>query len=158
MLGDIRKAFWMIKLKREDKNRFCFFVKDGEELLFYRYYTLNFGFTTSPFILNYILKCHIERYQPDEYIKILKNNFYVDNIHQTNNHSKELIKFYKIAIDRFQSDNFNVRSCNTNSEELKSIIVKKNIISQRVEDWEKILGYNYFPNNMMAVTKMVMNM
>ena len=33
MLGDIRKAFQMIKLNRFDKNRFRFFVKDGDELL-----------------------------------------------------------------------------------------------------------------------------
>ena len=80
MLRDIRKAFLMIKLKREeDKNRFSFFLKDGDELLCYRYNALIFGFTTSPFILNYILKYHIGQYQPDEYTEILKNNLFLDN-------------------------------------------------------------------------------
>ena len=51
------------------------------------------GFTTCPFILKYILKYHIEHYQLDEYTEILKNNFYVDNLHQTNNHTEEMIKF-----------------------------------------------------------------
>ena len=32
MLRDLGKAFLMIMLKREDENRFCFFVKDGDEL------------------------------------------------------------------------------------------------------------------------------
>ena len=137
MLKDLRKAFLMIKLKREeDKNRFCFFMKEEDELLCYRYNTLIFRFTTSPFILNYILKCHTEQYQPDEHTKILKNNFYVDNLHQTNNHPEELI-----AIDRLRESNFNEHSCNTKSEELKSIMAKENTICQH-EDWKKILGYN----------------
>ena len=120
----------MIKLKREeDKNRFCFFVKDGDELLCYRYNTLDFGFTISPFIFNYILKYNIEKYQPDEHTEILKNNFYVNNLHETNYHPEELIKFYKIVIDRLREGNFNVRSCNPTSEELESIMVNENTIS-----------------------------
>ena len=117
-----------------------------------------FVLTTSPFILNYVLKYHIEQYQPDEYTEILKNNFCVDNLHQINNHPEELIKFYKIAIDRLWVGNFNIHTCNTNSEELKSIVIKENTISQHEEVREKILGYNYFPNNdMMAVMKMIIN-
>ena len=82
---------------------------------------------------------------------------YIDNLPQTNNNPEELIIFYQIAIDRLRKGNFNIHSCNTNSEKLKSIMVNENTIPQHEEDCENILGYNYCPNNMMAVTKMVMN-
>ena len=115
-------------------------------------------FTTSQLILHYVMNYHTEQYQPNEYTEILKNNFYVDNLHQTNNHPEELIKFYKIAIDRFMGNNLNVRSCSTHSEEFKSIMVKKNTISQHDEDYERASRYNHCPNNdRMTVTKMVMN-
>ena len=41
MLADIRKAFLMIRLNSEkDKNRFCFFLKEGEELIWININTL----------------------------------------------------------------------------------------------------------------------
>ena len=54
LLGDLRKAFLQIRLKLlRDKNRFCFFLKDGDRLRSFRYNTLLFGYCCSPFILNY---------------------------------------------------------------------------------------------------------
>ena len=54
VLSDIKQAFLQIRLSREtDKNRFCFFMRDGEKLVTYRYKTIIFGFNASPFILNY---------------------------------------------------------------------------------------------------------
>ena len=65
-LGDLRKAFLMIKLKSiRDKNRFCFFMKDGDELICYRYTTIIFGYNASPFILNYVIK-HFANFFPND--------------------------------------------------------------------------------------------
>ena len=44
------------------------------------------------------MKYNREQYQPDKYTEILKNNIYVDNLHQTNNHPEELIKFIKLPL------------------------------------------------------------
>ena len=61
MLSDIKQAFLQIKLaKEEDKNRFCFFMKEGERLVAYRYKTIIFGFNASPFILNYVIRHHAD--------------------------------------------------------------------------------------------------
>ena len=68
MLTDIRKAFLMIRLNPEkDKNRFCIFLKAGNELICFRYTTLIFGFNASPFIQNFILKHHAERFPADSW-------------------------------------------------------------------------------------------
>ena len=68
MLSDVKAAFLQIKLKLEsDKNKFCVFWKENNELIVYRYNTIVFGFTSSPFILNYVIKHHADNYPDDEY-------------------------------------------------------------------------------------------
>ena len=68
LLSDIKQAFLQIMLAREeDKNRFCFFMKEGDELVAYRYRTIIFGFNASPFILNYVIKHHASQLCDDEF-------------------------------------------------------------------------------------------
>ena len=91
ILSDIKKAFLMIKLSEEsDRNRFCFFLKVGEKLLCYRYKTIIFGFNTSPFLLNFIIKHLAKQFPPDQCSNILLNNFYVDNLIMTSNDENDL--------------------------------------------------------------------
>ena len=86
MLSDIKQAFLMIKLSNEqDKNRFCFFWKRGNKLVSYRYRTVVFGYTSSPFILNYVMKHHASTYPDYKCMQILVNKFYVDNLTTTGN-------------------------------------------------------------------------
>ena len=81
MISDIRKAFLMIKLDHEeDKNRFCFFIKDGNKLSCFRYKTIIFGYNASPLILNFIIKHHAKQFPSDNCSEVLLNNFYVDNL------------------------------------------------------------------------------
>ena len=77
LLGDLHKAFLMIKLKNEkDKNRFCFFVKLGDKLVCYRYTTIIFGYNSSPFILNYVIRYLADLFPNDNVCDIMKNNFF----------------------------------------------------------------------------------
>ena len=79
LLSDIKQAFLMVKLKNEiDKNRFCFFWRRGNKLVTYRYKSIVFGYTSSPFILNFVMKHHAETFPNDKCKEILANNFYVE--------------------------------------------------------------------------------
>ena len=60
-------------------------MRTGDRLVTYRYKSIIFGFNASPFILNYVLKYHAEKYADDEFSKILKENLYVDNVLVTSN-------------------------------------------------------------------------
>ena len=61
--ADIKKTFLKIKLKNvKDRNRFWFFVKVKDKLVWFRYKTLTYGFVASPFILNFVLEHHVENY------------------------------------------------------------------------------------------------
>ena len=56
-LSDIKQAFLQIKLKdEEDKNRFCYFMREGNQIVCYRFTTILLGFNTSPFILKFYHK------------------------------------------------------------------------------------------------------
>ena len=49
LLGDLRKAFLMVRLKSlRDKNRFCFFLRVNNQIRCYRFNTIIFGFCSSP--------------------------------------------------------------------------------------------------------------
>ena len=66
MISDSRKAFLLIKLGHEqDKNRFCFFLKEGNKWSCFRYKTIIFGYNASPFIPNFIIKHHAKQFPSD---------------------------------------------------------------------------------------------
>ena len=63
----------MIKLgSLEDRNRFCFFMKEGNKLVRFRYTTIIFGFNAIPFILNFIIEHHANILPADNCIDMLK--------------------------------------------------------------------------------------
>ena len=97
ILADVKQAFLQIKLKLEaDKNRFCFFWLDGGRLVTYRYTTIVFGLSSSPFILNYVIKHHAKQYPNDVSNYVLNNHFYVDNLIYTHSDPSLLNKIYKV--------------------------------------------------------------
>ena len=144
MLSDIKQAFLQIRLAKEaDKNRFCFFMLVGDRLVTYHYKTIIFGFNASPFILNYVLKHHAEKYVEDEFSKILKENLYVDNMLVTSNSLDFLKKVYCETQNRLEEGGFTLRSWNSNSEELQSIMTDQNNLATHGNSYEKVLGMKY---------------
>ena len=116
LLGDLRQAFLQIHLKLlHDKNRFCFFLKDGKRLRCFRYNTLLFGYCCSPFILNYVIR-HIAKLHPeDECSRMISSRFFVDNLVKTGNSVKNLTQLYKECANRLAAVHFDLRSCNSNN-------------------------------------------
>ena len=144
MLADIKQAFLMIKLDREyDQNKFCFFWRKGNNLICYRFRTIVFGYTSSPFILNYVMKHHVESYPDDKCKKILENNFYVDNLIVTSNELGELHELYNLCYNRMKEGGFTLRSWNSNSIELREILEKDGRLVEHGCTEEKVLGYRY---------------
>ena len=148
LLGDLRKAFLQIKLKLlEDRNRFCFFLREGNVLKCYRYKTLLFGFCTSPFILNHVLKYIADLGNQDDCASMIKNNFFVDNLAKTSNDLVKLTNLYKECSDRLGENHFDLRSCNSNSETLRNIMKNDDRLITHTNEHDKVLGYNYSTKN-----------
>ena len=148
LLSDIKQAFLQIMLsKEEDKNKFCFFMKEGENLVAYRYRTIIFGFNASPFILNYVIKHHAGRFMEDAFTNILKSNFYVDNLIVTGNNPEFLKTAYSECFQRMNEGGFCLRSWNSNSPELQDTMTEDGNISSHGNDYEKVLGIKYLLAN-----------
>lgn len=146
-LADIRKAFLMIKLKSElDRNRFCFFMKEGDKLVCYRFTTIIFGFNASPFILNYVIKHHASLFAKDDCSDMLLNNFFVDNLVKSNNDENKLCQLYEQSVERMTQGGFDLRSCNTNSKKLKNLMIRDKRFVEHGCEFEKVLGYKYSPS------------
>ena len=144
MLSDIKQAFLMIKLKKEeDMNKFCFFWRKGNKLVKYRYRTIVFGFTASPFILNYVMQHHMNEVLNDKNKEKLVNNFYVDNLFVTGNDVNEMKKTYKIANEKMQHGGFELRSWSSNSIELRDEMKADEKLTEHGYTEEKVLGYRY---------------
>ena len=148
MLSDIKQAFLMVKLADEyDNNRFCFFWKRGNRLVCYRYKTIVFGYTSSPFILNYVMKHHAKSYPEDKCREILDNNFYVDNLVVTGHNINELHELYKLCSSRMQEGRFTLRSWNSNAIELRETMKADGKLVEHKCTEEKVLGYRYNVNS-----------
>ena len=144
LIADIKKAFLMIKLaKDEDKNRFCFFLRINNELRVFRYNTILFGYVASPFILNYVIKFHVSNFIQDECSKILLNNFYVDNLLFTSCFKDKISEMYDRCYDRMLQGGFVLRSWTSNIPEMRVQMQADNRYVEHQSDYEKMLGYNY---------------
>ena len=57
-------------------------MKEGNKLICFRYIPIIFGFNVGPFILNFIIKHHANRFPADNCTDMLKK-IYVDNLIKT---------------------------------------------------------------------------
>lgn len=55
---------------------------------------------------------------------MIKSNFYVDNLIVMDDNIDRLKYVYKTAIDRLQEGNFSLRSCNSNTKELRKLMME----------------------------------
>ena len=118
-------------------------MKEGDKLIAYRYKTIIFGFNASPFILNYVVKHHANSFCEDEVTRILSSNFYVDNLLVTGNSEDFLKRVYAESLSRMKQGGFYLRSWNSNSLELQSLMQKDGNFVTHGNDYEKVLGYKY---------------
>ena len=147
VISDVKQAFLMIKLaKCEDRNKFSILWQDDRgKLVAYRYKSLVFGFASSPFILNHVIKHHVSKYPMDECSNILLNNLYVDNLFFTGGDIDELLTLYRESSSRMGEGGFELRSWASNSSELMAHFQADECAVQHASDHERVLGYRYFP-------------
>ena len=82
LLADIEKAFLNIFLKSDiDKNRLCFFWREGSELIVYRYRTIIFGLNCSPYVLHAVIKHHLSQYVETETVQALKIDYMLTTLY-----------------------------------------------------------------------------
>ena len=159
LLADIKQAFLNIKLKLEkDKNRFCFLWIEKDKIIAYRYTTIVFGLAASPFILNYVVKHHINQYPNDICSQVLHENLYVDNLIYTHDDPNVLLKIYKTSHTRMKEGGFELRSWNSNHSTLKNQFYADGRGVDHKSTEECVLGYKYdIENDNLALNEFQLN-
>ena len=147
VMSDIRAAFLMIKLNLEsDWNKFIILWRnESNQLIAYRYTSIVFGFTSSPFILQHVIQFHLKMYARDHCFSILKDGMYVDNLFFNGNYTEFLENMYRQTRERMAAGGFELRSWTSNDPTLRQQFVKDGVATSPDNPCEKLLGYRYVP-------------
>ncbi|XP_069164575.1 uncharacterized protein [Procambarus clarkii] len=99
--ADISKAFLRVGLQKTDRDFTKFlWVKDPQdpnsEIIPYRFASVLFGATSSPFLLQATLDTHLKN-SNSPYKTEISNNLYVDNFQGTTNDENKLVEIYHEA-------------------------------------------------------------
>ena len=129
LIGDIEKAFLNIEVCPTDRDclRFLWFKdckKELSDIIVYRFNRVVFGVNSSPFLLNAVLRHHVETYKevdPNFVTKILQS-FYVDDLVSGSNSLEDAFSLYRKAKSRMLEGGFRLRKWKTNSTVLAKAI------------------------------------
>lgn len=132
---DIEKAFLHVGLDESDRDLTRFFwlsnPEDPEsEFQVYRFKTVLFGSTSSPFMLNATLHHHLANYNTPV-AEDMKENIYVDNVISSCNEEQAAVDYYGEARSIMQEVHFNVRSWSSNSPLLREQAARDGIADKK---------------------------
>ena len=136
--ADISKAFLKIGLQECDRDftRFLWLANPHDtnsKLKTYRFKSVLFGATSSPFLLQATLKYHF--YNSKSPLKdLLKEGFYVDNLIGSADSESELFEVYHIANEELNKANMPLGQWNTNNKALQNKIAIDYPVYDREEE------------------------
>ena len=145
LVSDIEKAFLHVGLHEQDRDvtRFLWTsdpTDPSSELTTYRFKSVLFGATCSPFILSATLLKHLEQ-NDSEVSNQMKRDLYVDNILSSVTDEKEAMDYYEQANKMMKNGGFTLRSWTSNSQLLRNQAKKDNVLDTDTQT--KILGLRW---------------
>jgi hypothetical protein len=167
LVSDIEKAFLNIELKDEDRDFTKFlWLSDPDDadssFVTYRFKAVLFGSASSPFILNAVLKNHLEK-SPSKVTEDLLSDIYVDNIVGGAPDEDTATQKYEQSIEILQEGGFNLRSWASNKKKIQEIaeedgrldpdLPKVKVLGMYWDTEEDSLGYKQQSQDSIAVTK-----
>ena len=145
----IEKAFLHIRLHSDDREymRFLWLSNPNDpnsHLLTYRFQAVLFGATSSPFILNVVLRHHLQQYQTNV-AEDIKHNLYVDNIISGCSSEEAATQYHQQAWQIMKEAKFNLRSWASNSPVLNSLATQDATVNTNTT--VNILGIQWTTHN-----------
>lgn len=143
--SDIEKAFLSVQLHHDDRDVTRFFWLSNPDdpnskLQVYRFRSVLFGATCSPFILDAVIRKHLNNHKCDT-TDLLRKCLYVDNILTSVSDEITLLNFYNEAREILKQATFNLRSWSSNSQTLRS--VTENEGTEDRDELTKVLGMRW---------------
>ena len=131
IVGDIEKAFLNIEVDPSDRDVLRFLwvddiYSDNPSIVEYRYKRVVFGVRSSPFLLNAVLRHHINSFKDVDpvFVSQLCQNFYVDDLVSGAGDKDQVLQLYRDAKARLLEGGFKLRKWKTNDPELQKQINK----------------------------------
>ena len=129
LVADLEKAFLMVSVSEDDRDvlRYLWVNDINEEppvVSVLRFTRVIFGVSSSPFLLNAVIKYHLERHSdthPD-LVQLLLRSTYVDDIITGASTEDEAFNLYAQSKEIFLNGGFNLRKFHTNSPWLQKRI------------------------------------
>eukprot|EP00112_Aurelia_sp_Birch-Aquarium-sp1_P003379 Seg1377.3 transcript_id=Seg1377.3/GoldUCD/mRNA.D3Y31 product="hypothetical protein" protein_id=Seg1377.3/GoldUCD/D3Y31 len=125
LVGDIEKAFLNIEIDPADRDVLRFLwpenIQDpNSEIAVYRFQRAVFGVNASPFLLNAVLRYHIDQYRETdpEFCDKLSADFYVDDLCTGARNVEDAFKLYLRAKERMKEGGFRLRKWKTSVADL----------------------------------------
>ena len=116
LIGDIQKAFLNIEINPSDRDclRFLWVSSldsETQDIEIYRYNKVVFGVNSSPFLLNAVLRYHLEKFKDEdpEFVARLIEGFYVDDLVTGAEKVEEAFTLYIKARNRMKEGGFTLR-------------------------------------------------
>ncbi|XP_068215916.1 uncharacterized protein [Palaemon carinicauda] len=146
-IADIERAFLQIGLQQHhrDFTRFLWLEDPFDEnsrVKTYRFKSVLFGATCSPFLLQMTLQYHFQR-SHSPYSGVLLSSFYVDNFQHNADNEQQLVELYDVANAEMSKAGMNLRQWNSNSKLLKDHISQNTEESLEFPLVDKILGLSW---------------
>ncbi|GFT55902.1 integrase catalytic domain-containing protein [Trichonephila clavipes] len=160
--SDIKQAFLKICLADEHKDAVRFLWSDDEscvhkrlKLQVYRFNRVNFGVSSSPFLLAATIRHHIEKYKHEfpHTVELLDRNFYVDDLTSGGNEFEEALQTSRRAKNIMEAAGMDLRKWITNDADLMEQWKKENFNVHPVHETvslgangTKVLGLSWNTN------------
>ena len=124
LVADIARAFLSIGLLEKHRNlvKFLWFRNNdpSQDIVVYRYTTVVFGNTSSPFSLGIVLQKHLEQFESDT-ASDLNDKLYMDNLVTGVDTEQQALNYYYTARAIMKAGGFNLRQWLSNSDDLNRI-------------------------------------
>ncbi|XP_006818999.1 uncharacterized protein LOC102803656, partial [Saccoglossus kowalevskii] len=135
LTGDIEKAFLNVRLDEKDRDftKFLWLSDPSDpesQFNVYRFKSVLFGAVSSPFILNAVVKTHLESKASIPTSSDLQRNIYVDNVVSGVDNNAEAVTYYNEANTLMKSCGFNLRAWSSNSHEVCTLADKANTLNR----------------------------
>jgi hypothetical protein len=124
IVADIARAFLSIGRSESNRNyvKFLWFRNNdpSQDIIVYRYATVVFGNTSSPFMLVVVLQKHLEQFNSHVGIDLIAK-LYMDNLLSGIDTESQAVSYYYESRGIMKSGGFNLRQWQSNSVDLNHI-------------------------------------
>ena len=128
-IADIKQAFLRVMVKVEERDYLRFLWSNDIHMTnptieTYRFNTLVFGLTCSPFLLNATLKHHLGKFKPNGEGKVdkLERSLYVDDLNCGAGNAEEAFDLYNMASEILRGGGFHLHKFHTNDSQLELMV------------------------------------